>query len=316
MTTYLVQLIRIRRVEFRIAEIPILAIPILLTLHDPSPVRTWSLWEGVFLFFLLFAFGDVVNCLADRDVDAAYKPHLSEAVYALGVRSVTVQAWALAGIALATAIHLGWQLHRWILVPLVGLGLLLGYAYSVPPLRLKSRGVLNFASVWAVVFLGPMLLAAFLVTDLPSALVIGTALAFGAIQEGIIQVNSAEDYVEDQESGVRTMIVALGLQRGITAAFVAVALGGAALSAIVAGAFAARGVPALGWLALVPLAAACTGAAVWVARLRTSIAGREIGESVAAVKRAGKLVPLWLTLAAWATLVCAVVFFLVGAGYW
>jgi len=37
MLRYLLYMLRIRRVEFRIAEIPILAIPLLLLLHDTTP---------------------------------------------------------------------------------------------------------------------------------------------------------------------------------------------------------------------------------------------------------------------------------------
>ena len=55
MLRYLVYMLRIRRVEFRIAEIPILAIPLLILLRDTAPLKTFALWEGVFIFFLLFA---------------------------------------------------------------------------------------------------------------------------------------------------------------------------------------------------------------------------------------------------------------------
>src|SRR5882762_2609555 len=133
---YLLYMLRIRRVEFRIAEIPILVIPIFLLLHDTGPLKTFSFWEGIFVFFLLFAFGDMINCLADRDLDAVYKPHLSEAVYGLGVRFVTFQVVATATLALLLAAHLSWQLHRWLLLAMVAIGLLLGTAYSVQPFQL------------------------------------------------------------------------------------------------------------------------------------------------------------------------------------
>ncbi|HVE41675.1 MAG TPA: UbiA family prenyltransferase [Planctomycetota bacterium] len=298
----LVWMIRIRRVEFRIAEIPILLIPVLLTIRDASPFRSFAFWEGVFLFFLLFAFGDVINCLADRDVDAKYKKHLSEAIYGLGVRNVKIQLWVMGIVAMGLAAHLGAQLQRWILVPCVAVGLFLGFAYSAEPLRLKARGVWNFLCVWAVVFVGPMLLAAWIVADMPSPEVLAVAATFGLIQEGIIQVNSAEDYFEDLESGVRTMIIALGLHRAIAVAFAAVAVGGAALLGAFAWAFHRRPVAPLGWLALLPLVVAWLAASASVGGLRRSIAGLALDESVARVKKAGKLVPLWLTLVAWASL--------------
>src|SRR5882672_5353732 len=128
---YLLYMLRIRRVEFRVAEIPILVIPVLLLVRDASVLKTFSFWEGIFVFFLLFAFGDMINCLADRDLDAVYKPHLSEAVYGLGVRFVTFQVVATAALALLLAAHLSWQLNRWLLVAMVAIGLLLGAAYSV-----------------------------------------------------------------------------------------------------------------------------------------------------------------------------------------
>jgi 4-hydroxybenzoate polyprenyltransferase len=312
MMKFLVYMIRIRRLEFRIAEIPIFSIPVLLTLRDTAPLKTFAFWEGLFLFFLLFAFGDVINCLADRDVDAKYKKHLSEAIYGLGVGFVKFQLWAMAALALALSAHLAVELHRWILVPAVAFGLFLGYAYSVPPLRLKARGVWNFICVWAVVFVGPMLLAAWLVADLPSAVVLAVTAAFGVIQEGIIQVNSAEDYFEDRESGVRTMIIALGLHRGIAVAFAAVVVGGIALLGAFVWAFRARAVSPAASLSLVPLAIATVAAAAWVASLHRSIAGVNLEESVARVKRAGKLVPLWLTLVAWGSLGASLAVFLSG----
>jgi 4-hydroxybenzoate polyprenyltransferase len=306
----LVWMIRIRRVEFRIAEIPILLIPVLLTIRDASPFRSFAFWEGVFLFFLLFAFGDVINCLADRDLDAKYKKHLSEAIYGLGVRNVKIQLWVMGLVAMGLAVHLGAQLQRWILVPGVAFGLFLGFAYSAEPLRLKARGVWNFVCVWGVVFVGPMLLATWIVADRPAPQVLAVAAAFGLIQEGIIQVNSAEDYFEDLESGVRTMIIALGLHRAIAVAFGAVALGGAALLGAFAWAFQRRPVAPLGWLALLPLAAAWLAAAASVGGLRRSISGLALDESVARVKKAGKRVPLWLTLVAWASLGASLVIFL------
>src|SRR5215510_9546116 len=103
---YLLYMLRIRRVEFRVAEIPIILIPILLLIRDTAVLKTFYFWEGIFVFFLLFAFGDMINCLADRDLDAVYKPHLSEAVYDLGVGCVTFKVIATAALALALSFHL------------------------------------------------------------------------------------------------------------------------------------------------------------------------------------------------------------------
>src|SRR5437667_1905185 len=177
---FLIYMLRIRRVEFRIAEIPILAIPALLLIRDGSILKTFVFWEGILVFFFLFAFGDMINCLADRDLDAVYKPHLSEAVYGLGVPFVTFQVIASAVIALVLAAHVSWQLHRWLLVPLVAAGVVLGFAYSVKPIQLKGRGLLQLLCLWVIIFVGPMLFVGLLVSAAASASLIVFAAAYGA----------------------------------------------------------------------------------------------------------------------------------------
>ena len=70
-------LLRIRRVEFVLAEIPIIALPLVVAGASWNVVRTGPFWVLVALFFLLFNFGDMINCLADRELDSIYKTHLA-----------------------------------------------------------------------------------------------------------------------------------------------------------------------------------------------------------------------------------------------
>src|SRR5262245_5341129 len=101
---FLRDLLIIRRIEFRIAEIPIVAMPALLINRSLAAFKTLTFWEGVLIFFFLFAFGDMINCLADRDLDAKYKPHLSRAVYNLGVPLVRFQVVLWAALAFALSV--------------------------------------------------------------------------------------------------------------------------------------------------------------------------------------------------------------------
>jgi 4-hydroxybenzoate polyprenyltransferase len=295
-------MLRIRRVEFRVAEIPILAIPVFLLVRDAAPFRTFAFWEGVFIFFLLFAFGDMVNCLADRDLDAVYKPHLSEAVYGLGVRFVTFQVCATAALALALSAHLSWLLHRWLLFALVVVGLALGAAYSVPPVRLKGRGLAQLVCLWLIIFVGPMLFVSLLVETFPPPALLALAAAYGTLQMGVILVNTAEDYPEDLAAGVRTTVVATGLRAGISLALALAAAGSAGLLATLSILFRQRQAGA-GWTAAL-LPAACAYAyvlcSIW--RLRRALAGANLDDQIRRVKRAAKKVPLWVTVAAWSTL--------------
>jgi 1,4-dihydroxy-2-naphthoate octaprenyltransferase len=309
---YLLYMLRIRRVEFRVAEIPILVIPILLLIHDTAPLKTFTFWEGIFVFFLLFAFGDMINCLADRDLDAVYKPHLSEAVYGLGVGFVKFQVIATAVLALALTAHLSWQLQRWSLFTLVAIGLLLGAAYSVKPVQLKGRGLAQLVCLWLIIFVGPMLFISVLIATLPSLAVLLFASAFGAVQMGIILVNTAEDYPEDLEAGITTTIVALGLHRGISLAFWLTCIGAVGVLITLVVMLAQRSVNGIWLVAIMPAAIACAYVLAGVWKLKAEILKEDLPAAIQTVKRTAKRVPIWLTLVAWSVSGTAAVIFLAG----
>jgi len=313
---FLLYMLRIRRVEFRVAEIPILAIPVLLLIKDAAPLRTFAFWEGIFIFFLLFAFGDMINCLADRDLDAVYKPHLSEAVYGLGVRFVTAQVLATAALALLLSAHLSWLTGRWQLLVLVAVGLALGAAYSVPPVRLKGRGFAQLVCLWLIIFVGPMLFVALLVAAYPPPpLLLVLAAAYGTLQMGVILINTAEDYPEDLAAGVRTTVVATGLRPGVTLALWLAAAGSAGLLATLFVLFRGRraGLP---WVAaLLPAACVCVYVTRDIWNLRRAMAGADLGDQIRTVKRVAKRVPLWVTAVAWSTLGAAYVLYLSAEGH-
>lgn len=310
MKRFLIYMLRIRRVEFRIAEIPILAIPLLILLRDTAPLKTFYLWEGVFIFFLLFAFGDMINCFADRDLDAVYKPHLSEAVYGLGVGFVKFQVIATATLALVLSFHLSWAIDRWLLFALVAIGLLLGAAYSVKPVQLKGRGLAQLICLWLIIFVGPMLFVGLLVNAVPSVPVLIFAAAYGTLQMGIILVNTAEDYPEDINANITTSVVALGLHRGIGLAFWLVAIGAFGVFMTLSVMFRQREVELIGIFATLPAFVACIYVITSIDRLRKLISGANLVDSILAVKHAAKRVPLWVTLVAWSLLGATYVLFL------
>ena len=299
---YLLYMLRIRRVEFRIAEIPILVIPILLLIQDTAILKTFSFWEGIFIFFLLFAFGDMINCLADRDLDAIYKPHLSEAVYGLGVGFVKFQVAATAVLAVVLTAHLSWQLDRWILLPLVVIGLVLGFGYSVKPIQFKGRGLAQLVCLWLIIFVGPMLFISLLVSTVPSLAVLVFAAAFGTMQMGIILVNTAEDYPEDLEAQIKTTIVALGLKRGINLAFWLTTIGALSLVVTLGVMFRQTGVQTIWFLAMLPGVIACIYVLIDIGKLKRTIAHQTLNAAIQTVKHSAKRVPVWLTVIAWSML--------------
>ncbi len=312
MFQYLIYSLRLRRVEYRIAELPIFLIPVFLTAEDTTVFVSAEFWEGGLIFFFLFAFGDLVNCLADRELDAVYKPKLTEAVHGIGIRGVIAQAVLSAIAATALTVHLAWRLDRWILVPAVAFGLLLAFAYSVEPLRLKGRGLWQLAFYWLGLFSGPMMFIAMLFDPMPAWPVWVISLAFGLVQSGVILVNTAEDFTEDRQMGVRTVIVALGLKHGMTLAALLAFAGAVAAAVALILLYAERGVLTTAWPWLLPFVICATFDSVCIARLQHVVRRSDLGGGVDAVRRAAKLVPVWMTTTAVSCLIAVVAMFLTG----
>ena len=290
--------LRLRRVEYRIAEIPIFLIPSLLAIPSASVFRGAIFWEGLCAFLFLFSYGDLLNCLADRELDSIYKPQLTEAVRGLGIRNVIVQIVLSGAAAMALSIHMAWLLDRWLLLPMAVAGLFVAYAYSIEPLRLKRRGLWQLAFYWIGLFTGPMIFTAYLFDPAPSSTVLLVAAFYGLMQTGVILVNTAEDFPEDRKLGVRTAIVALGLKGGIGFAGVLHLLGGAGLIATLVVRLEFK-------IAIAPLAGAWLGVGLALARLRLSLRGLDEEAACVAVKRAARFVPLWITSVALSTLLAA-----------
>lgn len=289
--------LRIRRPEFMVAEVPILLVPALWVTRG-GELGTWFFAEVALLFFLLFHFGDMVNCLADRDLDAVYKTRLSEAVYGLGVDNVAWQIALTALAAVALSVHVSSVTGRWEAALLTVLGLALGWQYSYGPVRSKSRGLLQVATLWAVIFLGPMLLVtAALAPAMPREL-LALAAAYGAMQQGVILANTAEDLPEDAAAGIRTAAVALGLPRCLALAALMVALGGAVVLAIVGRELVVVGRVVAG----LPLLAGWAWAMTSLLGAWRAVRGRALDEAVKALRPRSRLVPVWIAATAWGTL--------------
>lgn len=153
-------------------------------------------------------------------------------------------ACALGGIALAL----------WLRMPAVwaigGVGLGLGWAYSMPPLRLMTRqlGEATVAAAWWLVAIGADLVQRGHIDLLPIAAAAGYAL----LVADLLLVNGLPDADGDARAGKRTLAVALG-PRGAARLYAAIAL--LAHAAVVAGvALDALPATALWSLATLPLA--------------------------------------------------------------
>jgi len=304
---FLVNMARIRRVEFLVVELTIFWMPILISISSLKQLGTWVCAEAFLLLFVLYALGDGINCLADRDLDAVYKTHLSRAVYELGVPFVTFLTVLEIVLALGLAIHLSWLTGKWIFLGLVSFGIFLGVGYSIRPLHFKSRGVGHLVCLWLLLYFVPMLYAALIVTDELSLAVAALAASYATVEMGVILVNTAEDYPEDLDAGIRTTVVALGLHRGIALASWMVAVGGASFVGTFCVLYFKAGISYPSYLAVALLAGVCVlvGRAIW--RLARLTGTQAPSESIQEVKRCGKRVPIWATAIGWGGVLCGAV---------
>ncbi len=293
---------RLRRPEFLRAEIPILGIPAVLSVRSPSDLLRPSFWEAVALFFLLFNIGDLVNCLFDRDVDLHRKTHLAEAVHALGARNIKAQIAVSSLVALALGAHLALVLRRPWMGAAVVLGIVLGASYTAPPLRFKNRGVLQLGAYVGLLFVGPMALVSGIFREVPPIEVVLASLAFGAMQTGVLLVNTAEDLDEDEREGVRTVAVALQAAGTMRLARALTIVGGVGLAALF-GCTTEAGP----WLAaLVPLAIAVVYNERWIAALVERTTSVHEAAAREAIRKQGRYVPRHIEATAWTALVAAI----------
>lgn len=164
-----------------------------------------------------------------------------------------------------------------------------------------------------IIFVGPMLFISLLITTMPSPAVVLFAAAFGALQMGIILVNTAADYPEDLEAQIKTTIVALGLHRGIALAFWLTSAGAVGVVVTLGVMFRQRSVESIWVLAMIPAVAACSYVLIDVWKLKSTIANQSLAMAIQTVKRAAKKVPIWLTVVAWSMLGASCALFIAGS---
>ena len=164
---------------------------------------------------LVCAMSQAINDWYDRHVDAINEPHRP-------IPSGRVPGlWGLyiAGIWTILSLIVAAVLGPWVLVATV-IGLVLAWAYSAPPLRLKRNGWLGNAAcgfsyeglAWVT---GA---AAMLGGNLPprEILLLATLYSIGA--HGIMTLNDFKAIKGDSEMGIRSLPVSLGAERAAQAA--------------------------------------------------------------------------------------------------
>jgi 1,4-dihydroxy-2-naphthoate octaprenyltransferase len=128
----------------------------------------------------------------------------------MGVRETGVFGYALLVSVIPPGLWLAW--HSAPGLVLVGLaGLVIGWAYSAPPLKLMCRGVGEFSIVaaWLLVVIG----ADFVQRGAFAWTPVLAGLPFALLVANILYINQFPDRAGDAQAGKRTAVVRLGARR-------------------------------------------------------------------------------------------------------
>jgi chlorophyll synthase len=156
---------------------------------------------------LVCATSQAVNDWYDREVDAINEPHRPIPSGRLPGRSGFVIACVWTVVSLALAASLGW----WVLIA-TSLGLVLAWAYSAPPFRLKQNGWWGNAAC-ALCYEGLTWVtgaAVMLGGTLPGPRILALALLYSLGAHGIMTLNDFKAIEGDQRMGIQSLPVSLG----------------------------------------------------------------------------------------------------------
>ncbi len=164
---------------------------------------------------LVCAMSQAINDWYDRHVDAINEPHRPipsgrvPGLWGLYIAGI----WSLLSLAVAAV------LGAWVLVSTV-VGLVLAWAYSAPPFRLKRNGwwgnaACGFSYEGLAWVTGA---AAMLGGNLPSTGILALAVLYSIGAHGIMTLNDFKAIKGDSEMGIRSLPVSLGPQRAAQAA--------------------------------------------------------------------------------------------------
>ncbi|MFO8110651.1 MAG: UbiA family prenyltransferase [Thermoplasmata archaeon] len=163
------------------------------------------------LFFVSISFACNINCYYDKEVDSLKKTILSDSVDIVGKSNLRIMM-AIENIFVFLLVLYFLSIGNPYVAVLGALGCFLSYAYSAPPFRLKSKGILGPVPVNIGVYVLPILAGHMVLDTNISALFLFFVFGYALLNLGINLVNVAEDYQVDKKCGIFTIAHRLGIK--------------------------------------------------------------------------------------------------------
>lgn len=268
------------RPAFLVVTLIAVLLGLALTAHEGEALRPWAALVTLVFALVAHAGANVINDYHDRDTDGLNRDRLYP--FTGGSRFIQNEvltaretAWLGYG-SLALVVPAGLALTLTsgpLLVPIGLTGLLLGWAYSAPPLRLAGRGLgeVVITAAWLLVIVGTHYVQLGRLSPVPAFV----GLPYALLVAAILYVNQFPDARADAAAGKRTLVVRLGAERAAGGLpLLGLCAAGWHLGLMAAGAIPlATGAALLPLLALIPAAAQLKRHARDAARLRPAITG-------------------------------------------
>jgi 4-hydroxybenzoate polyprenyltransferase len=219
---------KISRFEYLPGVAPGLLLPILIGINSIENIFSWILLEAVFVFMLLYFSGFIINSLVDRDIDKKYKTfkgNISESVDLLGTSKVKAILFVQVFLAAVLGIHLMIILENFLVIVLVGFGILFGLGYSAQPFHFKVKGIWHAVALASSAFFIPLMFIYIVVAEtievLDILLIMGITIAHYSME----MANQAADHLEDSAEGLTTPTVRLGLDKALKSSIIMTTVG-------------------------------------------------------------------------------------------
>jgi 1,4-dihydroxy-2-naphthoate octaprenyltransferase len=182
------------------------------------------------LFVVLSAVGTLGahwNSYSDQELDAddPTKAKLHKSLTEFGKKTLKNVIWI--EFILATAIFLVfWFYHQsWFLLGIWLTAIFLAFAYSMPPIRFKAKGILAFITLCLVLSILPILFIHLTINQSVSGDLLTFLIGHTLVIYSLIIPTEIRDYEVDKNHQISTMTVWLGLKNTIVFAQMLMAVG-------------------------------------------------------------------------------------------
>ncbi len=215
----------VSRANIQLTSLPTAVIGMTLAANSSRDLVRLTGVLYVILFFTLLTYACNLNCLSDLGVDEKYKKRMSEAVRSVGIPRLKFIMGLELTVSVAIIIWLAVLKHNPVFL-LAALGIVAGYAYSAPPVRIKKRGIVSFLPVMLGLYFLPVVGGWFLMTERLSLFIMVFAFGYASVMQGITFINTCEDYREDEATQIKTLAHIIGVRRTLSLGAAMVLAGG------------------------------------------------------------------------------------------